>query len=252
MCYDSRTTKERKSMFKNKVLLLSIMLLAIFYSGCTPKVYKVNPKFTEVLKKKRKVTLIVPDVHKVELGLTNTVELSHETEEAVKNFTDVSKEVFSKSFNFSEIKGEHCPLIVTDKNETNETCLPEIFTLRSIGDKIEGTLSDNNHTIDNIVISDMNLSNTTDLTFYLFALEPNRTAAEATKDVLVSTAFGLLFGVMPVKTVRDTLFIAIFDNKTNQMLWYDTVFGKIDINDKELIQEVMLKLSNHMLSVSTE
>ena len=252
LCYDSRATKERKSMFKNKVLLLSVILLAIFYSGCTPKLYKVNPKFAEILTKKREITLIVPDVHKVELGLMDTVELSNQTEEAVKIFTDVSKEVFSQTFTFSEIKGEHCPFIVTDKNETNATCVSEIFTFRNIGDKIESKLADNNHTMNNIVVSDINLSNKTDLTFYIFALEPTRTAAEATKDILVSTAFGLLFGVMPVKTVRDTLLIAILDNKTNKMLWYGTVLGETDINDKEVIRERMLTLYENMLIVSTQ
>lgn len=219
-------------MIKSIFLVMSILILG----GCSPKIAKVNPNFKAKLQanKRLNVSLIRPDTHVLEVGFSENKEDKKANEKASKIFIEAFQQSFAQYFVVKNIIDDEC-LEVVNKNQKNESkCSPLLTNLRELVPQFDHKYTK------------AKLSDTYDITVYIYAMEPTRSAGEVTKDLIVGTAMMALTGSTLMNSYHDTLKLVIIDNHTNKILWTDSlVGGSFDIDNKQEMLEQFFKLKNN-------
>ena len=222
-----------------------LAILVFIISGCAN--YVVNDSLKQRLHgKKVSATLIKPDTHVITIDGNNTREIASQSAKASSLFESAIKREFQNIVYINGVSSNYCPLITTDEGVDSNSCSLLIKSLREAYDKAtrypKYTKSKKLNGLK--VYGGMPASG--DISLYFFAVEPTRSAGEATKDFMVSLIIGALTGFAPTRSYSDKVVLMVIDNSTSEVLWLDTVAGgDIDLDEQKDVDDAIKKLAKN-------
>jgi len=205
-------------------------MVLFLLSGCAQKTFKLSPNLQSKIQSHKKITvsLVRPDTHIVNINLNKTKENLKASQQASKIFKDIFQKSFGEYFTVHHTINDQCPLIDDNSTAKRTKECSELLTM------LKKPLLRNPNDTKEAAYDISKLPHKDDVTVYLYAVEPTRSAGEVTKDLIITTTLMALTGMAPVAVYSDTITITIIDNKTGKMLWKDFSSGaSLDIDDKE-------------------
>ena len=230
-------------MRKQSYIIMAILLFVL--SGCAN--YIVNDSLKPKLQgKKVTATLIKPDTHVITIDGNRTRELADDSKKASAIFESAVKREFADTVYINGVSGRYCPLIATDEGLDSNSCPLLIKSLREAYDKATRYPKYVNSKKLNGLKVYGGVPASGDISLYFFAVEPTRSAGEATKDFMVSLIIGALTGYAPTRSYTDKVVLMVIDNKTSEVLWLDTVTGgDIDLDEQSDVDDAVKKLAKN-------
>jgi len=210
--------------------------IVLLLSGCAEH-STVSKNFTESIKTKKTATLVAPDTHIVEVAVGGDI-VEHEVESKKGSqyfLTELQKQL-SNYYIVKNISESYCPLTKTDIGNNENNCSKMVLDLRQLGKNFE-TLSDSHK----VYAKALDLPKNTDITIYLYALEPNRSVGSKVASGLFTAALAVATAgtfTTVASAMEDTVYMVMIDNKTKELLWYDKqIGGSIDLDEKDEVAE---------------
>lgn len=212
--------------------IVGLTFVAFILGGCGVTPYSASNTFAKSIKEDKKMTatLVVPDTHVVEMSFSGkALEKYAESQKASNIFSRQARVSLASYFQIKSIKGSLCPMIKTDTNSSAKVCSSNMRNLRQIFEKSLRLDRKNK-----VYARNITLNRKTDVTIYLYAVEPTRTTEAKVASGLLTVALAVATGGAATVVhmgYHDTLRMVVINNRTKEVIWQDTIITQVDIDE---------------------